>query len=405
MLYQLYEAQRASLEPVRLWAGLTSAMYGNLWSPLKYIPASKYVAAGAELVSRLTQRYEKPTFGLHATEINGKSVAVTEEIALSKPFCKLLHFKRAAKRNDPVVLMVAPLSGHFSTLLRETVRAFLPEHEVYITDWADARMVPISHGAFRLDDYVSYVQEFIRFLGHDVHVISVCQPTVPVLVGVSLMAQAGETVAPKTMIMMGGPIDTRRSPTAVNDFARLRSLAWFEQRVIASVPAKYPGYLRRVYPGFLQLAGFIAMNPERHVDSHKDYFRNLVRGDGDSADGHRKFYDEYNAVMDLPAEYYLETIKKVFQEHHLPLGKFVSHNERVNPAAIAKTALFSIEGALDDISGNGQTKAAQDLCTGIPKSRKKHLLMDGVGHYGIFSGRKFREGIYPNMRDFIRKFG
>jgi poly(3-hydroxybutyrate) depolymerase len=404
MLYQLHEAQHASLAPLRLWARATAEFYGNPFSVFSYNPVGRVMAAGAEVILRVTHRYEKPAFDLTQIEIDGKQVAVTEEVVLGKPFCNLVHFKRATKRNDPVVLLVAPLSGHYATLLRDCVKTFLPEHEVYITDWMDARMVPYADGPFRFDDYVHYVQEFIQFLGPNFNVISVCQPTVPVLAAVSLLAQDNDPCLPKTMIMMGGPIDTRRNPTLVNNFALKHPLHWFEARVIDRVPAKYPGFMRRVYPGFLQLAGFVAMNPERHIDSHKEFFYHLIRGDGESAEAHRKFYDEYNAVMDLPGEYYLDTIKAVFQEHHLPHGKMVALGEQVVPSAIHKTALFTIEGELDDISGNGQTEAAHDLCSGIPVARKRHLLAKNVGHYGIFSGRRFRENIYPEMRSFIRKF-
>lgn len=403
MLYHLHEAQHASLAPLRLWATVTAEFFGNPFSVLSHNPMSRVMNAGADVVLRMTHRYSKPQFDLNETTIQGKRVDVSEEIVLEKPFCDLRHFKRDTKRNDPKVLMVAPMSGHYATLLRDTVKTFLPDHDVYITDWRDARMVPVSEGAFSFDDYVAYVQDFIRFLGSDVHVVSVCQPTVPVLAAISLMAQHGEKT-PKTMMMMGGPIDTRRSPTVVNNFALKHPIEWFENRLISRVPAKYPGFSRNVYPGFLQLAGFVAMNPDRHIDSHKDYFYHLVKGDGESAEAHRKFYDEYNAVMDLPAEYYLDTIKAVFQEHHLPTGTMMVAGERVNPAAIKTTALFSIEGELDDISGNGQTEAAHDLCKGIPAARHQHLLAEDVGHYGIFSGRRFREDIYPEMSAFIRKF-
>jgi poly(3-hydroxybutyrate) depolymerase len=403
MLYQLHEAQHASLTPLRLWAKITAEFYGNPFSVFSHSPVSRVMNAGADVVLRMTQRYSKPAFGLTDTVVQGKAVAVSEEVALDKPFCQLLHFKRDTKRKDPKVLMVAPLSGHYATLLRDTAKTFLPDHDVYITDWKDARTVPIIEGPFHFDDYAAYVQEFIRFLGADIHVISVCQPTVPVLAAISLMAQHGEKT-PNTMLMMGGPIDTRRSPTVVNNFALKHPIEWFENRLISRVPAKYPGFSRNVYPGFLQLAGFVAMNPDRHIDSHKDYFYHLVKGDGDNADAHRRFYDEYNAVMDLPAEYYLDTIKAVFQEHHLPRGKMVVAGEKVDPGAIKTTALFSIEGELDDISGNGQTEAAHGLCTGIPAARHKHLLAKEVGHYGIFSGRKFRENIYPEMHAFIRKY-
>ena len=403
MLYQLHEAQHASLAPLRLWAKVTAEFYGNPFSVLSHNPMARIVNAGADVILRMTHRYSKPPFGLNETVIQDKAVAISEEVVLEKPFCELLHFKRDTKRKDPKVLMVAPMSGHYATLLRDTVRTFLPDHDVYITDWRNARMVPVSEGPFHFDDYVAYVQEFIRFLGTDVHVVSVCQPTVPVLAAISLMAQHGENT-PKTMLMMGGPIDTRRSPTIVNNFALKHPIEWFENRLISRVPAKYPGFCRNVYPGFLQLAGFVSMNPDRHIDSHKDYFYHLVEGDGESADAHRGFYDEYNAVMDLPAEYYLDTIQAVFQEFHLATGKMMVAGERVDPSAIKTTALLSIEGEIDDISGNGQTEAAHGLCTGIPTARHQHYLVPEVGHYGIFSGRRFREKIYPKMSAFIRKF-
>ncbi len=403
MLYHLHEAQHASLTPLRLWAQVTAEFYGNPFSVLSHNPVARIMTAGADVVLRMTQRYSKPEFGLNETVIRTETVDVSEEVVLEKPFCQLLNFKRHNKRKDPKVLMVAPLSGHYATLLRDTVRTFLPDQDVYITNWKDARAVPITDGPFHFDDYVAYVQEFIRFLGPDIHVVSVCQPTVPVLAAISLMAQHGEKT-PATMLMMGGPIDTRRSPTVVNNFALKHPIAWFENRLISRVPAKYPGFGRNVYPGFLQLAGFVSMNPDRHIDSHKDYFYHLVKGDGENAEAHRKFYDEYNAVMDLPAEYYLDTIQAVFQEHHLPKGNMMIAGERVDPSAITTTALFSIEGEIDDISGNGQTEAAHGLCTGIPAARHKHLLAKDIGHYGIFSGRKFRENIYPEMRAFIRKY-
>jgi poly(3-hydroxybutyrate) depolymerase len=298
------------------------------------------------------------------------------------------------------VLVIAPLSGHHSTLLRETVRELLKGHKVFVTDWADARMVPEAKGPFHLDDYVAYVQEFIRFIGPEVNVISVCQPTVPVLAAISLMASAGEET-PRTMTMMGGPIDARKSPTAVNNLATNKSLSWFENNVIHRVPVNYPGAGRRVYPGFLQHAGFIAMNPDRHLKSHYDYFLDLVRGDGDNADFHRGFYDEYNAVLDMPAEYYLDTIKTVFQDFALVNGNWTITGELVRPQDIRTTALLTIEGELDDISGAGQTKAAHGLCTGIPADRRFHYDAIGAGHYGIFSGRRWREKVYPKVRDFI----
>ena len=405
MLYPIHEFQRAFLEPWRILAEFGADAYANPFSPLAYVPSSHKYAAGFELLLRITQRYGKPKFGIDSVIVAKRAVTVQEQVAADKPFCRLLHFVKPGVMNQPKVLVVAPLSGHFATLLRDTVRTMLCDHEVYITDWKDARDIPFSEGPFHFDDYVAYVQEFIRLLGPDVHVISVCQPTVPVLAAVSLLAAQGDPRQPKTMTMMGGPIDTRNSPTDVNTFAKHRPISWFEQHVIQRVPTKYLGAMRRVYPGFLQWSGFVAMNPGRHVDSHRDFYQHLVAGDGESADAHKRFYDEYNAVMDLPAEYYLETVRMVFQEHALPLGTMRVAGELVEPARIRKTALFSIEGELDDISGVGQTEAAHGLCSGIPEARKKHLLATDVGHYGIFSGRKYRDVIYPQVRDFIRKHG
>jgi poly(3-hydroxybutyrate) depolymerase len=330
---------------------------------------------------------------------------VAIETVLRKPFCNLLHFRKDIAERGPRMLIFAPLSGHHATLLRDTVRTTLRDFDVYITDWIDARLVPVSAGAFHLDDYVAYCEEFIRRLGPDVHVMSVCQPTVPVLCAMSLLAQDNDPALPHTMIMMGGPIDARRNPTAVNSFAMGRPYSWFEDRVIHRVPFTYPGYMRRVYPGFLQHMGFIAMNAERHIDAHRQFFNHLIVGDGDSAAAHRRFYDEYNAVLDMPAEYYLDTIKRVFQDFALPKGKMNVRSELVRPEAIRKTALLTIEGELDDISGNGQTEAAHILCKSIPSEKRKHLLAAGVGHYGIFSGRKFREMIYPQIRSFARRWG
>ncbi len=404
MLYALHEMRHAWLAPWNTMAAAHRDLLTNPFSPLAYLPASRRMAATFELFCRVTQRYEKPEFGLTATWIDGREVAVEERAVVEKPFCRLLHFRRLTPRSDPTVLVVAPLSGHFATLLRDTVRALLPAHEVYLTDWVDAKLVPLARGAFHLDDYVDYVREFIRLLGREVHVISVCQPTVPVLAAVSLMAADGEA-APRTMVMMGGPIDPRRSPTAVNNLATRKPLSWFDRTLIHPVPVKYPGAMRRVYPGFLQHLGFVAMNPTRHADAHWNYYHHLVRGDGESAEAHRRFYDEYNAVLDMPAEYYLDTIRRVFQEHSLPKGRFFVRGELVRPRAVRETALLTIEGELDDISGNGQTEAAHALCTGVPAKRREHYLVPGVGHYGIFSGRRWRETIYPRIRDFIRRHG
>ena len=408
MLYQFHEMQRAVMEPWRWWAQANVDAFGSAFSPLSLAPAAKNVTAGMDLMLRLTARYGRPAFDIGSVKVNGADATVTEQVLLEKPFCNLLHFKKSrATKNEPTVLIFAPLSGHFATLLRDTVRTMLPDHDVVITDWKDAREVPFSDGPFHFDDYVAYVQEFIQFmqktLGPNIHLVSVCQPTVPVLAGVSLLAQHNQPM-PNSMTMMGGPIDARKSPTTVNDFAMDRSLSWFEQNVIQRVPQKYAGSMRRVYPGFLQLSGFVAMNPKRHLKSHQDYYQDLVAGDGDSAEAHRKFYDEYNAVMDLPAEYYLDTIVRVFQDQTLAKGLLDVAGERVEPAAIKRTALFTIEGELDDISGSGQTQAAHTLCTGVPAARRQHFTAPEVGHYGIFSGRKYREVIYPSIKEFIARF-
>jgi len=400
MLYQLYDWQRAALEPWRAFAQAANDLYGNPDSPLSYLPGSRNVAAAFDLMTRLTQRYERPEFGIASVRVGEREYAVRETPALEKPFCRLLHFEKEGAPAMPKVIVFAPLSGHFATLLRDTVKTMLPDHDVWITDWIDAKEIPVTMGPFHFDDYVAYVREFLAFLGPECHAISVCQPTVPVMAAVALMSQAGESL-PRTLTMMGGPIDTRRSPTSVNTFATTRPLAWFEAKVIQRVPLRYPGFMRLVYPGFLQFAGFVAMNPDRHMESHLQYYQHLVAGDGESADAHRRFYDEYNAVMDLPAEYYIETVERVFQKHLLPQGKLEVAGERVRPDAIRGTALFTIEGELDDISGNGQTEAAQGLTKAIPAKDKQHFEAKGVGHYGIFSGRKYREMIYPRIREFI----
>jgi len=409
MLYQLHEMQRSFLNPLMQWADASAKLFSNPVSPFAHTPFSQRIAAGYELMYRLGKDYEKPAFGLTSTIIDGKTVGIMERAVVSKPFCKLMHFKKDMSDGDfaalkqPTVLVVAPLSGHHATLLRDTVRALLPEQDVFITDWVDARMVPLSDGPFHLDDYIYYVQDFIRHLGPDVHVISVCQPTVPVLAAISLMATNKDPKLPKSMVMMGGPIDPRKSPTAVNDLAVEKPYSWFENTVIYAVPGNYPGFGRKVYPGFLQHAGFIAMNPGRHAQSHREFYQHLVRGDDDSAEAHRKFYDEYNAVLDMPAEYYLETIKTVFQETRLPKGTWEVGGQLVRPQDIKDVALFTIEGELDDISGAGQTHAAHDLCSSIPADKQQQFTAPKCGHYGIFSGRRWREIICPMIGQFIRK--
>ncbi len=416
MLYQIYETQRSLMEPFADFAQAASKLFSNPLSPFNQIPMAQRMSAGYDLQYRLGKDYEKPTFDIPSVEVDGVGVAIHERVELDKPFCELRRFKRFSDdpatltktKNQPVVLVVAPLSGHYATLLRDTVRTMLKDHKVYITDWKNARLVPLSEGEFHLDDYINYVQEFIRYLQGvygNCHVISVCQPTVPVLAAVSLMASRGETT-PLTMTMMGGPIDARRSPTAVNNLAMNRSYEWFENNVIYRVPDNFPGAGRRVYPGFLQHTGFVAMNPDRHATSHYDYFKNLIKGDDASAEAHRKFYDEYNAVLDMDADYYLETIQTVFQEYKLVHGTWDVRSpegkiERVRPQDITTTALFTVEGELDDISGSGQTKAAHDLCTGIVSKEQRHLEAKGAGHYGIFSGRRWRELVYPQVKAFI----
>jgi len=412
MLYHLHELNRTLLNPLVAWSGAAARALGASDNWLSNVPGMDRVAAGYELLYRLGKDYEKPTFGITSVVAHGREAPVVEERVIDLPFCSLLRFKRCSDdpaalremRADPVVLVVAPLSGHHATLLRDTVRTLLRDHEVYVTDWVDARMIPLDKGPFHLDDYVAYMRQFMTHLGAaKVHVISVCQPTVPVLAAVSLMAANGEAT-PRTLTLMGGPIDSRNCPTRVNDLARLHEYSWFETNVIFDVPPNYPGNGRKVYPGFLQHAGFVAMNPSRHLNAHWDFYQDLLRGDLEDAEAHRRFYDEYNAVQDLPAEYYLDTIRIVFQEHLLPLGKWFVKGERVAPEKIKRSALLTIEGELDDISGLGQTAAAHGLCTGIPKTRKSHIEVKGAGHYGIFSGRRWREVVYPDVRDFIRRF-
>ncbi|MFZ3124704.1 MAG: polyhydroxyalkanoate depolymerase [Acidovorax sp.] len=416
MLYQIYETQRSLMEPFADFAQAASKLYSLPTSPFSQTLLAQRISAGYDLLYRLGKSYEKPAFDIHTVDVDGVGIAIHERVEINKPFCELRRFKRFTDdpatltklKGQPVVLIVAPLSGHYATLLRDTVRTMLKDHKVYITDWRNARLVPLSEGEFHLDDYVNYVQEFIRHLQGiygNCHVISVCQPTVPVLAAVSLMASRGETT-PITMTMMGGPIDPRKSPTTVNNLATTRSFEWFENNVIFRVPGNCPGAGRRVYPGFLQYTGFVAMNPDRHASSHYDYFKDLIKGDDASVEAHRKFYDEYNAVLDMDADYYLETIKIVFQDHSLVYGTWDVRSpegkiERVRPQDITTTALFTVEGELDDISGSGQTEAAHDLCTGIERKEQHHLEVQGAGHYGIFSGRRWREIVYPKVRAFI----
>jgi poly(3-hydroxybutyrate) depolymerase len=417
MLYQIFETQRSIMEPFSDLAQAAAKLYSNPLNPMAQTPLAQRVSAGYALMHRLGKDYEKPEFGIKTVKVNKVDVAIHERIEIDKPFCELRRFKRFSDdpstltqlKAQPVVLIVAPLSGHYATLLRDTVKTMLQDHKVYITDWKNARLVPLSDGEFHLDDYINYVQEFIRHLQAiygDCHVVSVCQPTVPVLAAVSLMASRGEKT-PLTMTMMGGPIDARKSPTSVNNLATNKSFEWFENNVIYRVPANFPGAGRRVYPGFLQYTGFVAMNPDRHANSYYDYFKDLIKGDDASTEAHRKFYDEYNAVLDMDADYYLETIATVFQDFKLVNGTWDVKGidgkvERVRPQDIKGTALLTVEGELDDISGSGQTRAAQELCSGVPASERQHLEVEGAGHYGIFSGRRWRDIVYPQVVKFIQ---
>jgi poly(3-hydroxybutyrate) depolymerase len=416
MLYQIYETQRALMEPFVDFAKATSKVLGNTKLPFGQNPMVQRISAGYDLMYRLGKDYLKPEFGIQSVKVGHTEVSINERIEVSKPFCDLIRFKRftddvetlSQLKGEPAVLIVAPLSGHYSTLLRDTVKTMLQDHKVYITDWKNARTIPLSEGEFHLDDYVNYVQEFIRHIQAkygNCHVMSVCQPTVPVLAAVSLMASRKE-LSPLSLTMMGGPIDARLSPTAVNNLAMNKPFSWFENNVIYKVPANFPGVGRRVYPGFLQHTGFVAMNPQNHRNSHFDYFNDLIKGDDSSVESHRKFYDEYNAVLDMDADYYLETIDVVFQQFKLVNGTWDVKNaqgklERVKPEDIKTSALLTVEGELDDISGSGQTKAAHNLCSGIAQKSRQHFEAKGAGHYGIFSGRRWREQVYPEVKAFI----
>ena len=416
MLYQIYETQRSFMEPFSELAQVAAKILTNPQNPMGNSPMAQRVSAGYELMHRLGKDYVKPEFGIRTVLVGDVDVAIHERVEIDKPFCELRRFKRFtddsvtlnAIKKQPAVLIVAPLSGHYATLLRDTVKTMLKDHKVYITDWKNARLVPLADGKFHLDDYINYVQEFIRHVQGvygNCHVVSVCQPTVPVLAAVSLMASRGEKT-PLSMTMMGGPIDARKSPTAVNNLAMNKSFEWFENNVIYKVPSNFPGAGRRVYPGFLQHTGFVAMNPDRHASSHYDYFKDLIKGDDASTEAHRKFYDEYNAVLDMDADYYLETIKTVFQDYKLVNGTWEVKNlsgkkELVRPQDIKTSALLTVEGELDDISGSGQTAAAHGLCSSISPKNRQHLEVPGAGHYGIFSGRRWRDVVYPQVVKFI----
>ncbi|MBY0564644.1 MAG: polyhydroxyalkanoate depolymerase [Hyphomonadaceae bacterium] len=412
MLYSLYELGHLSMAPLRFAAMMQASVLRSPFNPLSNTDMARAAAAASDLFESVTRRYRKPEWRLPTTRVGGIDVPVTPTVAWSTPWCNMIHFARdpgalreaRGERTDPTVLLAAPMSGHYATLLRSTVEAFLPEHDVYITDWNDARMAPLLAGRFDLNDYVDHLLGMLRALGPDTHIVAVCQPGPAVLAAVSLMAAEDDPCTPATMTIMGSPIDARRSPTAPNLLAEQRDIEWFQKNMIHTVPAIYPGAFRRVYPGFLQLASFMGMNLSRHVDAHHSYFQNLIKGDGDSADKHREFYDEYLAVMDLTEEFYTQTLVDVFQRYSLANGEFFHRGERVDPKAITRTALLTIEGENDDISGIGQTQAAHALCSNIPDAMQRDYIQAGVGHYGVFSGRRFRTEIYPRVRSFMREF-
>lgn len=402
LLYASVESFRTMISPMRIFAKASKNFHGNAWNPLSKTGLSRYMGASYELFERVTRHYNKPEFDITSTTIDGKQVAIAQKIISKRNFGSLLNFKKLGDehKNMPKMLVVAPMSGHYSTLLRGTVEGLLPFYDVYITDWMNIREVPLDKGPFGLQEYIDYCIDYMEMLSPDLHVMAVCQPAVPVMAAVSIMAEDKNMKAPSSMTLIGGPIDTRKSPTNVNTFATQRDLEWFEQFMITRVPMNYPGFMREVYPGFLQLTGFMAMNPNRHFDEHLKLFYHLVEGDGDSAKAHKKFYNEYLSVMDLPAEFYLETIRAVFLEHALPQGKMEYRGRIVNPAAITKTALLAIEGEKDDISGIGQTKAALDLCINLPKHKKHYHLQKDVGHYGAFNGRRYCNEIVPAIVKF-----
>jgi poly(3-hydroxybutyrate) depolymerase len=400
--YFWYDAAQMWLAPARAATDLTRLMVENPINPMRDTPLGKSISAACEMFERTTRRYDKPTFGLTSTLVGGERVAVSEEIVWTRPFAQVIRFRRAGRpRQQPRLLIVAPMSGHYATLLRGTVEAFLPTHDVMITDWSDASMVPLTEGHFDLDGYIDYVKAMCRDLGPDLHLLAVCQPSVPVLAAVARLEAENSPHIPLTMTLMGGPVDTRRSPTAVNLLAEERGVDWFKRHCIHTVPFGYPGAMRQVYPGFLQLSGFMAMNLDRHVSAHRQMFNHLVSDDGDAAEKHREFYDEYLAVMDLTAEFYLQTVEAVFVEHLLPKGEMTHRGEPVDLMAIRRCAIMAVEGEKDDISGVGQTLAALELTPNLSPDKKVYHLQPRVGHYGVFNGARFRAEVAPRIADFI----
>lgn len=407
MLYSLHAMQQAVLAPWRMAAEAHAGMLRHPFNLLGYTLAGRSAAAACEVFESTTRPYDKPKFNYGSVITASGRVPVVETIVDSRPFCDLVHFERPGHKPnpadaDPKLLMVAPMSGHHATLLRDTVATMLPDHDVYITDWRDARLVPLAEGDFDLDDYIDHVISFLHRLGPNVHVMAICQPSVPVLAAVALMAAENDRCQPASMVLMGGPIDPRANPMAPNKLAEQHPIEWFERCAISRVPLPHRGFMRAVYPGFLQLTGFMTMNLDRHIDAHVNLFRHLVKGDGGGAQAHREFYDEYLSVMDLPAEFYLQTVGRIFQKHQLARGVLESRGRKVDCGAIERTALMTVEGERDDISGPGQTAAAHELCARLPDRKRAHHLQPQVGHFGVFNGRRWREQIAPKVKAFIR---
>ncbi len=401
-LYPFFEMNHAALQPMRLMANMGLSFWQNEANPLRDTSLGRQATASLTMFERATRRYAKPSFEIVETTVNGKAVAINEQITWQSPFCQLIHFaKPASAKKQPKLLLVAPMSGHFATLLRDTVKSMLPNFDCYVTDWQDARDIPVEAGSFDLDDYTDGIIAMLHHLGERAHIMAVCQPSVPVLVAAALMSKNNDPMAPLSMVLMGGPIDTSKSPTAVNKLADDKDLHWFKQNATMKVAGPHAGLGREVYPGFMQLGGFLSMNMDRHVKAHRELYHNLAGGEDAPAEKHSDFYDEYMAVMDLTAEFYLQTVERVFIHQDLPHGTYRHRGELIDPALIKTTALLTIEGERDDISGVGQTEAAQTLCSGLPAAKKKHHLQLGVGHYGVFSGSKFRAEIAPMITAFL----
>ena len=400
MIYQLYQTQSDMMEPFRGMARCAVDRLSQVNSGYGDNVARRLTAA-YDIMARMGLTHQRPSYGIASVRLGEREIAVAEEAADVTPFCTLLHFRKDMTAAQPPVLLVAPLSGHFATLLRDTVHTMLPEHDVYITDWHNIRDVATAHGRFGLNEYIEHLIRFLEKLGPAAHLVAICQPAVPALAAVAVMADGGNQAQPRSMTLMAGPIDTRINPTKVNEFALERPIQWFELNLTSRVPFRFAGAFRRVYPGFLQLAGFLSMNLDRHIKSFRDLYQHVVDGEAEKAEAIRTFYEEYFAVMDLSAEFYLETVAKIFQQHELPLGKFAFRGKVIEPRAIRRTALFTVEGERDDICAVGQTLAAHDLCTGLRPYMKRHYVQTGVGHYGVFAGRKWQKQIYPQLRDFI----